>query len=65
MYKSFTPFKINTMQLRNRFVRSATMDNMGRDGLVTEAQLDLYRDLCLGEVDLIISSGIFPSRSVM
>ena len=63
MYKSFTPFKINAMQLENRFVRSATMDNMGRDGMVTDAQLELYRDLCLGEVGLIISSGIFPSKS--
>ena len=63
MSKLFEPFKINRMQLKNRFVRSATMDNLGSDGLVTNAQLELYRDLCLGEVGLIISSGIFPSKS--
>jgi len=62
MSKPFEPFKINRMKLKNRFVRSATMDNMGSGGLVTQAQLDLYRDLTLGEVGLIISSGIFPSK---
>jgi 2,4-dienoyl-CoA reductase-like NADH-dependent reductase (Old Yellow Enzyme family) len=59
----FEPFVINRMQIKNRFVRSATMDNMGSNGLVTEAQLELYRDLSLGDVGLIISSGIFPSKS--
>ncbi|MBN1188151.1 MAG: NADH:flavin oxidoreductase [Dehalococcoidales bacterium] len=61
MSKPFEPFTINRMQIKNRFVRSATMDNMGSDSMVTEAQLELYRDLSLGEVGLIISSGIFPS----
>jgi 2,4-dienoyl-CoA reductase-like NADH-dependent reductase (Old Yellow Enzyme family) len=37
------------------------MDNMGSGGEVTEAQLNLYRDLARGEIGLIISSGIFPS----
>lgn len=59
----FETFVINHMQLKNRFVRSATMDNMGSNGMVTEAQLELYRDLSLGEVGLIISSGIFPCKS--
>ena len=63
MYRSFEPFMINKMQIKNRFVRSATMDNMGIDGMVTEAQLEIYRDLCLGEVGLIISSGIFPNQN--
>jgi 2,4-dienoyl-CoA reductase-like NADH-dependent reductase (Old Yellow Enzyme family) len=57
----FEPLTINHLQLKNRFVRSATMDNMGRDGLVTEAQVDLYRELARGEIGLIISHGIFPS----
>ncbi len=59
----FEPFVINRMQIKNRFVRSATMDNMGSNGMVTEAQLELYRDLSLGEVGLIISSGIFPCKN--
>jgi 2,4-dienoyl-CoA reductase-like NADH-dependent reductase (Old Yellow Enzyme family) len=58
----FEPFTINRLQIKNRFVRSATMDNMGKDGMVTEAQLNLYRELARGEVGLIISSGIFPSQ---
>jgi 2,4-dienoyl-CoA reductase-like NADH-dependent reductase (Old Yellow Enzyme family) len=49
------------MQIKNRFVRSATMDNMGANSQVTEAQISLYRDLARGEVGLIISHGIFPS----
>ena len=61
MSRLFEPFTINRMRLNNRFVRSATMDNLGKGGLVTEAQLNLYRELVRGEVGLIISSGIFPS----
>ena len=63
MSEPFGPFMINRMQIKNRFVRSATMDNMGSNGMVTEAQLELYRDLSRGEVGLIISSGIFPSNN--
>ena len=59
----FEPFVINRMKIKNRFVRSATMDNMGSNGMVTEAQLEVYRDLSLGEIGLIISSGIFPSKN--
>jgi 2,4-dienoyl-CoA reductase-like NADH-dependent reductase (Old Yellow Enzyme family) len=58
----FEPFNINNLRVKNRFVRSATVDNLGRNMLVTEAQLDFYRELTLGEVGLIISSGLFPSR---
>ncbi len=63
MSQPFEPLTINRMQIKNRFVRSATMDNMGSGGMVTEAQLALYRDLSLGEVGLIISSGIFPHQN--
>lgn len=58
----FEPWSINRLQLKNRFVRSATMDNMGQNGQVTEAQVELYRHLAQGEIGLIISHGIFPSR---
>jgi 2,4-dienoyl-CoA reductase-like NADH-dependent reductase (Old Yellow Enzyme family) len=58
----FEPLKINHMTIANRFVRSATMDNMGSGGEVSEAQLNLYRDLARGEIGLIISTGIFPSQ---
>jgi 2,4-dienoyl-CoA reductase-like NADH-dependent reductase (Old Yellow Enzyme family) len=62
MSRPFEPFKINQLRIKNRFVRSATMDNMANNGMVTDAQVDLYRNLALGEVGLIISHGIAPSR---
>ncbi len=61
MSKLFEPFKINRLQIKNRFVRSATVDNLGRDKMVSEAQLAFYREMVRGEVGLIISSGLFPS----
>jgi 2,4-dienoyl-CoA reductase-like NADH-dependent reductase (Old Yellow Enzyme family) len=63
MSRLFEPFTINSMQIKNRFVRSATMDNMGSNTRVTEAQIDLYRNLARGEVGLIISHGIFPCQN--
>lgn len=57
----FEPFVINGLEIKNRFVRSATVDNLGRDMRVTEAQLAFYREMALGEVGLIISSGLFPA----
>jgi N-ethylmaleimide reductase len=62
MPELFETLMINRMTISNRFVRSATMDNMGSGGEVTEAQLNLYRDLARGEIGLIISTGIFPSQ---
>lgn len=61
MQKIFTPLEINKMVLPNRFVRSATVDNLGEHGRVSEAQLELYRALSKGEIGLIISGGIFPT----
>lgn len=57
----FEPFTINRLQIKNRFIRSATVDNLGKDMMVSQAQLDFYRELALGEVGLIVSSGLFPS----
>jgi len=59
--KIFEPFQINRLKIKNRFVRSATVDNLGKDMQVTQSQIDFYRELTLGEVGLIISSGLFPS----
>ncbi|MBN1190190.1 MAG: NADH:flavin oxidoreductase [Dehalococcoidales bacterium] len=56
----FEPFHINKMRIENRFVRSATLDNLGKDRTVSQQQLDFYRELARGEVGLIISSGLFP-----
>jgi 2,4-dienoyl-CoA reductase-like NADH-dependent reductase (Old Yellow Enzyme family) len=59
--KLFEPFKINKLEIKNRFVRSATFDNLGEDRVVSPAQLELYRELARGQVGLIVSSGLFPS----
>jgi 2,4-dienoyl-CoA reductase-like NADH-dependent reductase (Old Yellow Enzyme family) len=61
MRKIFTALEINGMVLQNRFVRSATFDNLGQHGMVSEAQLELYGALSRGEIGLIISGGIYPT----
>jgi len=57
----FKPLQINSLTIKNRFIRSATVDNLGENMLVTDAQLDFYRELAKGETGLIVSSGLFPS----
>lgn len=61
MSRLFEPFEINGLRIKNRFVRSATVDNLGEKLKVSQKQLDFYRELTLGETGLIISSGLFPS----
>lgn len=61
MTNLFKPLRINSLTIKNRFVRSATVDNLGENMLVTDAQLNFYRELARGEVGLIVSSGLFPS----
>jgi 2,4-dienoyl-CoA reductase-like NADH-dependent reductase (Old Yellow Enzyme family) len=61
MSKLFEAFEINGLTIKNRFVRSATVDNLGDKLKVSQRQLDFYRELALGETGLIISSGLFPS----
>jgi len=52
----FEPMKIMHMDLRNRFVRSATYDGCAnKSGYVTENQMDLYSALAEGGVGLIIT----------
>ncbi len=52
----FDPMKTENMNLKNRFVRSATYDGCAdRDGHVTEYQLKLFADLAEGGVSLIIT----------
>lgn len=51
----FSPLKIKSMALKNRFVRSATFDNCGKaEGRVSEEQLSIIRDLAIGGIGLII-----------
>ncbi len=51
----FEPTKIKNMDLRNRFVRSATYEGCADDGYVTDKQLNLYATLSEGGVGLIIT----------
>lgn len=51
----FEPAKIGKIEVKNRFVRSATIENMATEtGKVTEDLIELHRELGKGEVGLII-----------
>jgi 2,4-dienoyl-CoA reductase-like NADH-dependent reductase (Old Yellow Enzyme family) len=51
----FEPYKIGGMEIKNRFVRSATWDGMADDsGRVTDSSVGLYRKLGSGGVGLVI-----------
>jgi 2,4-dienoyl-CoA reductase-like NADH-dependent reductase (Old Yellow Enzyme family) len=58
----FDTMTINKMELRNRFVRSATMDGLASHGMVSDAEISLYQELGKGEIGLIISHGLFPTK---
>jgi 2,4-dienoyl-CoA reductase-like NADH-dependent reductase (Old Yellow Enzyme family) len=58
----FDKLQINRLTLENRFIRSATMDSMGKNGLVTEPEIKLYQELGRGEIGLIISHGFYPTK---
>ncbi len=52
----FEPVRIKNMELRNRFVRSATFDNCADSGgLVSEKQMKLFDELAGGGIGLIIT----------
>ncbi|MFC1942731.1 NADH:flavin oxidoreductase [Chloroflexota bacterium] len=58
----FKPVKINSLELRNRFVRSATGDGMADGaGSVTDSSVALYEGLGKGGVGLIITGHAFVS----
>ncbi|MFC1957590.1 NADH:flavin oxidoreductase [Chloroflexota bacterium] len=58
----FEPYRIGKLELRNRFVRSATWDaTADNTGAVTGASLALYRKLAQGGVGLIVSGYAFIS----
>ncbi len=52
----FQPVTVGGMRLKNRFVRSATHDYLGRaDGTISQSQMELYRGLAAGGVGLIVT----------
>ena len=64
MKKLFERTKINQMELKNRFVRSATWEGLANsDGSCSEELTDLMVELAKGQVGLIISSHAYISPS--
>lgn len=59
----FEPKKIKNMDLRNRFVRSATYDGCAENNYVTENQIHLYTNLAKGGVGLIITGITYVHQS--
>ncbi len=59
----FEPNRIKNMNLRNRFVRSATYDGCAEDGYVTDEQVNLYSILSEGGVGLIITGITYVHES--
>jgi 2,4-dienoyl-CoA reductase-like NADH-dependent reductase (Old Yellow Enzyme family) len=58
----FEPYRIGTMEVKNRFVRSATWDGTAdSSGAVTDTSVALYQKLAQGGVGLIISGYTFIS----
>ncbi|SDH51714.1 2,4-dienoyl-CoA reductase [Vibrio xiamenensis] len=52
----FAPTRIGTMALKNRFVRSATWENMATDtGHMTDKLYAIYQELAQGEVGMIVT----------
>lgn len=52
----FTPHLLQGMELRNRLIRSATLEGLcGVDGQATPILIDLYRQLAAGGCSLLIS----------
>ena len=55
MSRMFDSMKIGKMEVSNRFVRSATCENMANDkGFVTDDMIKMYKTLAKGEIGLII-----------
>jgi 2,4-dienoyl-CoA reductase-like NADH-dependent reductase (Old Yellow Enzyme family) len=60
----FAPMKIKNMELRNRFVRSATCDGCAdTNGHVTDRQVKLFTELAQGGVGLIVVGITFVHKS--
>lgn len=52
----FERVTIGGLHLKNRFVRSATHDYLGgSDGTISQPQMELYRDLAVGGIGMIIT----------
>lgn len=60
----FDPFKIGSMEIRNRFIRSATTSYWSdKRGIIRSKIVDLYRKLAKGGVGLIIKGHLYIEDS--
>ena len=60
--KLFTPIKVGNLELKNRFMRSATWDAMADNaGAATERSVALYHQLNTGGIGLIVTGFAFVS----
>jgi 2,4-dienoyl-CoA reductase-like NADH-dependent reductase (Old Yellow Enzyme family) len=58
----FAPYKIRNLEMRNRFMRSATWDGTAdAAGAVTDGSVALYRELGKGHIGLIVTGHAFIS----
>ncbi len=58
----FQPIRIGKLELRNRFVRSATWDaTANSDGSVSDASVAFYEKLGQGNIGLIVTGHVFVS----
>lgn len=59
-----TPKKIGSIEIKNRFVRSATFEGMAtEDGYITDKHIKLYKELAKGGVGLIITGHAYVHES--
>ncbi len=60
----FEPVEFDGISLRNRFVRSATMENLATSDRTPSKELvEVYQALADGGVGLIITSAVRPDRA--
>lgn len=60
----FTPTNIGSIELKNRFVSSATVECLvSDDNRITEKYLKVYRRLSKGGVGLIIPGNYFVNKT--
>jgi 2,4-dienoyl-CoA reductase-like NADH-dependent reductase (Old Yellow Enzyme family) len=58
-----TPMRIGPLEIKNRFVRSATYEGMAHDGKVTDKHVELYKALAKGGVGLIMTGYTYVQKT--
>ena len=61
--KAFETAVVGGIEVKNRMIRSATLEYMGKDGIPDDRLFKMYDELCDGKVGLIITGNIGFSAS--